>query len=94
MSGRIPRESAWRRNPARQDAKLAGCASTGMAAAGAAVFLAMLAKGCTVAEDAPYFVDSGTLLIDADNVESYGEDLKVVTAGIAETFPTQYLTCP
>ncbi len=56
--------------------------------------LAMLAKGCTVAEDAPYFVDSGTLLIHADNVESYGEDLKVVTADIAETFPTQYLSCP
>ncbi len=56
--------------------------------------LAMLAKGCAVAEDAPYFVDSGTLLISADNVETYGEDLKVVTAEIAETFPTQYLTCP
>lgn len=56
--------------------------------------LAMLAKGCTPAEDAPYFVDSGTLLINADNVETYGEDLKVLTAEIAETFPTQYLTCP
>jgi ribose transport system substrate-binding protein len=56
--------------------------------------LAMLAKGCTVAEGAPYFVDSGTLLISADNVETYGDDLKALTAEIAETFPTQYLSCP
>jgi ribose transport system substrate-binding protein len=56
--------------------------------------LAMLAKGCTPAEGAPYFVSSGTLLISADNVETYGEDLKVLTAGIAEDFPALYLTCP
>jgi ribose transport system substrate-binding protein len=65
----------------------------GQAFVGAEI-LAMLAKGCTPAEDAPYFVDSGTLLINADNVESYGEDLKVITAEIAETFPAEYLTCP
>ena len=56
--------------------------------------LAMLKHGCTPAEDAPYFVSSGTLLISADNVETYGDDLKALTAEIAETFPTEYLTCP
>jgi ribose transport system substrate-binding protein len=56
--------------------------------------LAMLKHGCTPAEDAPYFVSSGTLLISADNVETYGDDLKVLTEGIAETFPTEYLSCP
>lgn len=65
----------------------------GQAYVGAEV-LAMLAHGCTPAEDAPYFVDSGTLLISADNVETYGDDLKALTADIAETFPAQYLTCP
>jgi len=65
----------------------------GQAYVGAEV-LAMLAHGCTPAEDAPYFVDSGTLLINADNVETYGDDLKALTADIAETFPEQYLTCP
>ena len=56
--------------------------------------LAMLKHGCTPAEDAPYFVSSGTLLISPENVETYGDDLKALTAEIAETFPTQYLTCP
>jgi ribose transport system substrate-binding protein len=56
--------------------------------------LAMLKHGCTPAEDAPYFVSSGTLLISADNVETYGEDLKILTAGIAEDFPALYLSCP
>jgi ribose transport system substrate-binding protein len=56
--------------------------------------LAMLAHGCEPAEDAPYFVDSGTLLISADNVETYGDDLKVLTGEIADTFPAEYVTCP
>lgn len=65
----------------------------GQAYVGAQV-LAMLKKGCTVKEDAPYFVDSGTLLINADNVETYGEDLKALTAQISEEFPEKYLDCP
>ena len=65
----------------------------GQAYVGAQV-LALLKHGCTPAEDAPYFVDSGTLLISADNVETYGEDLKALTAQISEEFPSLYLTCP
>lgn len=64
----------------------------GQAFVGAEV-LAMLKHGCTPAEDAPYFVSSGTLLISNDNVETYGEDLKALTAEIAETFPEAYLDC-
>jgi ribose transport system substrate-binding protein len=56
--------------------------------------LAMLAHGCTPTEDAPYFVSSGTLLISADNLETYGEDLKALTAQISEEFPGTYLDCP
>ena len=56
--------------------------------------LALLKHGCAPADDAPYFVDSGTLLISADNVETYGEDLKALTQTISEEFPTKYLTCP
>lgn len=56
--------------------------------------LGMLAHGCTPKEDAPYFVSSGTLLISADNVETYGEDLKALTAQIGEEFPGMYLDCP
>lgn len=65
----------------------------GQAYVGAEI-LAMLKHGCTPAEDAPYFVSSGTLLISADNVETYGDDLKALTADISETFPAQYLSCP
>lgn len=65
----------------------------GQAYVGAEI-LAMLKHGCTPAEDAPYFVNSGTLLISADNVETYGDDLKALTADISETFPAQYVSCP
>ena len=57
--------------------------------------LAMLASGCTPAEDAPYFVElRHAAHRSADNVETYGEDLKALTAEIADIFPQQYLSCP
>ena len=47
----------------------------------------LLAEGCTVKADAPFittpqtarFIDSGTLLISAANIDSYADDLKKLT---------------
>lgn len=65
----------------------------GQAYVGAQV-LGMLANGCTRKADAPYYVDSGTLLISEKNIESYKDDLKVLTQEISKEFPAKYLSCP
>jgi len=62
----------------------------------------LLAGGnCTVKEDAPWiktpqtarFIDSGTMVINADNLGSYKDDLKKITADIQGKFKNTYLTC-
>ncbi len=53
-----------------------------------------LAMGCEPKSDAPYFVDSGTLLISEENIGSYQEDLKALTKQIATEFKDKYLNCP
>lgn len=67
-----------------------------------AYVLDLLVSGtCTVKADAPFvvtpqtarFIDSGTMVISADNVDSYQEDLKTLTAEIQAGFKDQYLTC-
>lgn len=67
-----------------------------------AYVLDLLASGtCTVKDDAPWiktpqtahFIDSGTLLISASNLESYGADLKKLTSEIQSTFKDKYLAC-
>jgi ribose transport system substrate-binding protein len=67
-----------------------------------AYVLDLLASGtCTVKADAPFiktpqtarFIDSGTLLISADNLGTYKNDLKKITADIQTSFKQKYLTC-
>jgi ribose transport system substrate-binding protein len=63
--------------------------------------LDLMASGCTANADAPWittpqtahFVDSGTVLVSSANVDSYGEDLKTLTASMQATFKDSYLTC-
>jgi ribose transport system substrate-binding protein len=65
----------------------------GQAYVGAQV-LSLLKHGCTRKADAPYYVDSGTLLISEKNIDSYTEDLKTLTKQISDEFAAQYLDCP
>lgn len=67
-----------------------------------AYVLDLLASGtCTVKADAPWiktpqtahFIDSGTLLISASNLDSYSADLKKLTGEIQSTFKDKYLDC-
>jgi ribose transport system substrate-binding protein len=39
------------------------------------------------------FIDSGTMVINASNLESYKDDLKKITAEIQGKFKDTYLTC-
>ena len=49
--------------------------------------------GCKKKGDAPYFVDSGTLLISADKVATYKDDFKTLTKSIVAGFKGKYLSC-
>jgi ribose transport system substrate-binding protein len=63
--------------------------------------LDLLAGGCTIKVDAPWittpqtahFVDSGTVVISADNVGTYAQDLKALTKKMQATFKDTYLAC-
>jgi ribose transport system substrate-binding protein len=59
----------------------------------AAMALDRLRNGCQMNADAPFLIDSGTFLIDAGKVGTYQEDLKALTAEIAEGFEAQHMTC-
>jgi ribose transport system substrate-binding protein len=68
----------------------------------AAYVLDLLASGtCTVKDDAPWiktpqtarFIDSGTMVINNDNIDSYKDDLKKITADIQGKFKDTYLNC-
>jgi ribose transport system substrate-binding protein len=58
-------------------------------------------EGCKIKADAPFqetpqnktFIDSGTLLITVDNIDTYKNDLKKITDEILNTFKAKYLTC-
>jgi len=52
-----------------------------------------LRQGCTMAEDAPYLIDSGTFLIDAGAVDTYADELKGITDEIQSGFEAAYLSC-
>jgi ribose transport system substrate-binding protein len=68
---------------------------------GAYVMDIMASGGCTIKEDAPWvetpqtkkFIDSGTLVINSANLETYKDDLKKITADIQGKFKDTYLTC-
>lgn len=63
--------------------------------------LDQLASGCTLKDDAPWvktpqtarFIDSGTLLISAANIDSYTDDLKELTKKLQGSFKDTYLNC-
>ena len=63
--------------------------------------LDLLAGGCTVKADAPWiatpqtahFIDSGTLVISSENIDSYKDDLKALTGKLQASFKDTYLTC-
>jgi ribose transport system substrate-binding protein len=68
----------------------------------AAYVLDLMASGaCVVNADAPFiktpqtarFIDSGTLLISADNVDGYKNDLKKITSDLLSSFKQKYLIC-
>lgn len=66
-----------------------------------AYLLDQMAAGCTLKADAPWiatpqtthFVDSGTLLISAKNIDSYKDDLKALTKKLQASFKETYLSC-
>jgi ribose transport system substrate-binding protein len=64
--------------------------------------LDLLANGtCAVNAAAPWiktpqaarFIDSGTMVINTSNLNSYKDDLKKITADIQGKFKTTYLSC-
>jgi ribose transport system substrate-binding protein len=66
-----------------------------------AYVLDLLASGCKVKDDAPFektpqtakFIDSGTVLIQKSNVDTYKDDLKRVTSELQSGFKAKFLTC-
>lgn len=64
--------------------------------------LDLLANGCTIKANAPWIktpqtahlIDSGTVLISAQNAESYKSDLKELSHQMQAAFKDTYLTCP
>jgi ribose transport system substrate-binding protein len=68
---------------------------------GAYVMDLMASGGCTVKADAPWiatpqtakFIDSGTLVINQANLDTYKDDLKKITADIQGKFKDTYLNC-
>jgi ribose transport system substrate-binding protein len=68
----------------------------------AAYVLDLLASGaCRVKDEAPFlttpqtarFIDSGTLLVNAENVDTYKAELKKITSDLQSSFKQKYLTC-
>jgi ribose transport system substrate-binding protein len=60
-----------------------------------------LQNGCKIKKNAPFqetpqnktFIDSGTLLIHAGNIDTYKDELKKIADGIIGSFDQKYLTC-
>jgi ribose transport system substrate-binding protein len=73
----------------------------GQAYIGAYALDLLAGGGCTVKDDAPWiqtpqtkrFIDSGTMVINAENLASYKDDLKKITTEIQGSFKDKYLTC-
>jgi ribose transport system substrate-binding protein len=63
--------------------------------------LDLLASGCKIKNDAPFektpqtakFIDSGTVLVQKSNVDTYKDDLKRVTHEIQSGFKDRFLAC-
>lgn len=52
-----------------------------------------LHMGCKKKSGAPYFIDSGTLVITADKVDTYKDDFKTLTKQLVRDFKAKYLSC-
>jgi ribose transport system substrate-binding protein len=67
----------------------------------AAYVLKRLREGCKIKDNAPFqetaqnktFIDSGTLLITVDNIDTYKDELKSIAKDIISSFEAKYLTC-
>lgn len=51
-------------------------------------------QGCTRKADAPWFLDTGTFLIDQSNLETYQDQRVQITQDLLSTFKDKYLDCP
>jgi ribose transport system substrate-binding protein len=56
--------------------------------------LDQLRRGCTVKADAPWFIDTGTFLIDKSNLDTYQQQRVQITQDLLSTFAEKYLDCP
>ncbi|NEU30198.1 substrate-binding domain-containing protein [bacterium LRH843] len=56
--------------------------------------LKLLADGYTWKDDAPYFVDSGTFLVNKENIDRYDELVNDVTEGILSDWESKYFNAP
>ena len=59
----------------------------------AAYVINQVHQGCKKKSGAPYFIDSGTLLISPDKTTSYKDDFKTLTKSIVSGFKDKYLSC-
>jgi ribose transport system substrate-binding protein len=59
----------------------------------AAYAINQIHQGCKKKSGAPYFIDSGTLVITPDKVATYKDDFKTLTKGIVASFKDKYLSC-
>ncbi len=56
--------------------------------------LDQLRSGCTVKDGAPWFIDTGTFLIDQSNLETFQDQRVQITQELLSSFGEQYLDCP
>jgi ribose transport system substrate-binding protein len=56
--------------------------------------LDQLRRGCTVKAEAPWFIDTGTFLIDQSNLATYQDQRVQITNDLLSTFGEKYLDCP
>jgi ribose transport system substrate-binding protein len=67
----------------------------------ASYVLKRMHEGCEIKEGAPFqettqnktFIDSGTLLIHAGNIDTYKDELKKIAKDIIGSFEAKYMTC-
>jgi ribose transport system substrate-binding protein len=55
--------------------------------------LKLLADGCTY-KGADFYIDTGLLFINKDNLATQAQDLAAVTSGLAKDWKDKYFTCP
>ena len=56
--------------------------------------LKLLADGYTVKDDTPFVIDSGTLFINIENVDTYESDISELTIELMSTWAEKYFNAP